>query len=190
VSGTNGTGRINMRSATRRCGYFGAVGPPNSLAIAWGRCPQPPEIYRFGPGAWFRRRITVVSRTSICCAYHVNSPPRLFPWTALLLDIQILADGFRGNNDATMGALNIFPRRTSVPGRSLGTYVANSFTPCIKARCAPRPIFSAILINIVVGTIVRDHPALRLGLCGPPPFHMCSDCVPQFHRTQAFQEAP
>jgi hypothetical protein len=67
-------GRINMRSATRRCGYFGAVGPPNSLAIAWGRCPQTPEIYRFGPGAWFRRRITVVSRTSICCAYHVNSP--------------------------------------------------------------------------------------------------------------------
>jgi hypothetical protein len=67
--------RINMRSATRRCGYFGAVGPPNSLAIAWGRCPQTPEIYRFGPGAWFRRRITVVSRTSICCAYHVNSPP-------------------------------------------------------------------------------------------------------------------
>jgi hypothetical protein len=63
-----------MRSATRRCGYFGAVGPPNSLAIAWGRCPQTPEIYRFGPGAWFRRRITVVSRTSICCAYHVNSP--------------------------------------------------------------------------------------------------------------------
>lgn len=67
-------GALTCEAQHARNNDFEAVSPFYSFVTAWGRCPQTPEIYRFEPEAWFRRRITMVFRTSACCAYHVNSP--------------------------------------------------------------------------------------------------------------------
>jgi hypothetical protein len=50
-------GALTPEAQHARSGDFGVVGLPNSVVTAWGLCPQTPEICRFGPGAWFRRRL-------------------------------------------------------------------------------------------------------------------------------------
>jgi hypothetical protein len=73
-SNLNRGGALTSEVQQAGSGGFRAVGLHNPVVTTRGRCPQTPGIYRFVPGAGFKRGVTAVFRVLGCCTYHVNSP--------------------------------------------------------------------------------------------------------------------